>query len=78
MAWGVAGSMEVPRAEPLKKEELAGQPVGPCCAPAQRTSCLSFLRKHPAPGWEGGEGGETNRETAFQLCAGRVGWGEHG
>lgn len=53
--------MEVPRAEPLKEEELAGQPAGPRCAPAQRISCLSFLRKHPAP-WLGGRRGRGDQQ----------------
>lgn len=56
-------------------EELAGQPVGPLAPPHREFHVCAFSGSTRFPGWEGEEGGETNREIAFQLCARRL--GEH-
>lgn len=71
MSWGMAGPLRgVSRL--LKQEELARWPAVPSGPWCKELHVCTFSGSTHFPGWEGAEGGEPNREIAFQLCSGRL------
>lgn len=77
VTWGVVRPWRRPKQSPPtpapKEEGLTGQPARSRRAPAQRTSCLYFVRKHTVPGCGQGVWGRDRQGNCFPALYWEVG-----